>query len=83
MVKAPTQTVGYNGYPAVRISGEAAPATLPAMHRRDGAPVAQLPAGFGYEWTGPVAAEIQSGSPGAAPDCALLPARLPVPGRAL
>ena len=62
-VKAPTQTVGYNGYPAVRISGEAAPGyssgdAIAEMERL----VAQLPAGFGYEWTGQSLQEIQSGS---------------------
>ncbi len=62
-VKAPTQTVGYNGYPAVRISGEAAPGyssgdAIAEMERL----VAELPAGFGYEWTGQSLQEIQSGS---------------------
>ncbi len=49
----PMQTVRYNGYPAMRISGSAAPgqstgAALAEMERLAG----QLPAGFGYEWTG-------------------------------
>ncbi|CCE98189.1 multidrug-efflux system transmembrane protein [Sinorhizobium fredii HH103] len=62
-VKAPTQTVGYNGYPAVRISGEAGPGyssgdAIAEMERL----VAQLPPGFGYEWTGQSLQEIQSGS---------------------
>ena len=51
--KGPTQVVGYNGYPSVRISGEAAPgyssgAAIEEMERL----AAQLPEGFGYEWTG-------------------------------
>ncbi|QEL22520.1 multidrug efflux RND transporter permease subunit [Bosea sp. F3-2] len=61
--KGPTQVVGYNGYPAVRIAGQAAPgyssgAAIAEMQRlaRD------LPQGFGYEWTGQSLQEIQSGS---------------------
>ncbi len=47
------QTVRYNGYPAMRISGSAAPgsssgAAMDEMERL----AAQLPQGFGYEWTG-------------------------------
>ncbi len=47
------QTVRYNGYPAMRISGSAAPgystgAALAEMERL----AAQLPPGFGFEWTG-------------------------------
>ena len=47
------QTVRYNGYPAMRISGNAAPgystgAALAEMERL----AAQLPTGFGFEWTG-------------------------------
>ncbi|MBA4195342.1 MAG: multidrug efflux RND transporter permease subunit [Comamonadaceae bacterium] len=49
----PMQTVRYNGYPSIRISGSAAPgystgAALAEMERL----AAQLPQGFGYEWTG-------------------------------
>ena len=52
-ITGPMQTVRYNGYPAMRISGSAAPgqstgAALAEMERLAG----QLPAGFGYEWTG-------------------------------
>ncbi len=59
----PAQIVGYNGYPAVRIAGSAAPgftsgAAIAEMERL----AAQLPAGFGYEWTGQTLQEIQSGS---------------------
>ena len=61
--KGPTQVVGYNGYPSVRISGEAAPgyssgAAIEEMERL----ATQLPDGFGYEWTGQSLQEIQSGS---------------------
>lgn len=62
-VKAPTQTVGYNGYPAVRVSGD----TKPGYSSGDAIAemqnlIKQLPAGFGYEWTGQSLQEIQSGS---------------------
>ena len=51
--KGPTQIVGFNYYPSVRISGEAKPGytsgdALAEMERLAG----QLPRGFGYEWTG-------------------------------
>jgi multidrug efflux pump len=47
------QTVRYNGYPAMRITGAPAPgqssgAAMAEMERL----AAQLPQGFGYEWTG-------------------------------
>jgi multidrug efflux pump len=47
------QTVRYNGYPAMRISGSAAPgyssgAAMAEMEKL----AAQLPPGFAYEWTG-------------------------------
>ena len=47
------QTVRYNGYPAMRIGGSAAPglSTGDAMAEMERL-AAQLPAGFGYEWTG-------------------------------
>ncbi|HSQ71975.1 MAG TPA: efflux RND transporter permease subunit, partial [Rubrivivax sp.] len=47
------QTVRYNGYPAMRIGGSAAPgySTGDAMTEMERL-AAQLPAGFGYEWTG-------------------------------
>ncbi len=52
-VIGPMQTVRYNGYPAMRISGSAAPGyssgvAMAEMERL----AAQLPQGFGYEWTG-------------------------------
>ena len=61
--KGPAQVVGYNGYPAVRIGGNAAPgyssgAAIAEMERLAN----ELPAGFGYEWSGQSLQEIQSGS---------------------
>ncbi|WP_457280304.1 efflux RND transporter permease subunit [Polaromonas sp. P5_D5] len=52
-IKGAMQTVRYNGYPAVRISGSAAPgyssgAAMAEMEKL----AAQLPQGFGFEWTG-------------------------------
>src|SRR5690606_12841336 len=51
-VKGPTQIAAYNGYPAMRISGQAAPGhssgeAIAEMERL----AARLPAGFGFEWT--------------------------------
>jgi multidrug efflux pump len=61
--KGPAQVVGYNGYPAVRIGGQAAAGyssgdAIAEMERL----AATLPPGFGYEWTGQSLQEIQSGS---------------------
>ncbi|NTV85790.1 MAG: efflux RND transporter permease subunit [Burkholderiaceae bacterium] len=52
-ITGPMQTVRYNGYPSMRISGSAAPgqstgAAMMEMERL----AAQLPQGFGFEWTG-------------------------------
>jgi multidrug efflux pump len=52
-ITGPMQTVRYNGYPTMRISGEAAPgyssgAAIAEMERFANT----LPAGFAYEWTG-------------------------------
>jgi multidrug efflux pump len=57
------QTVRYNGYPAMRISGSAAPgystgAALTEMEQL----VSQLPQGFGYEWSGTSREEKLAGS---------------------
>lgn len=57
------QSVRYNGYPSMRISGMAAPgyssgAALAEMERL----AAQLPAGFAYEWTGQSREEKLAGS---------------------
>ena len=62
-VKGAMQTVRYNGYPAARISGGVAPgystgAALAEMEKL----AAQLPAGFGYEWTGQSREEKLAGS---------------------
>ncbi|MCA1285528.1 efflux RND transporter permease subunit [Salipiger bermudensis] len=59
----PSQIVGYNGYPSIRINGEAAPGyssgeALAEMQRI----AAELPPGFGYQWTGQSLQEIESGS---------------------
>lgn len=61
--KGAVQIVGYNGYPAVRISGDTTPgyssgAAIAEMERL----ASNLPAGFGYEWSGQSLQEIQSGS---------------------
>ena len=52
-VTGPMQTVRYNGYPAMRIEGAAAPgqSTGQAMAEME-ALAAKLPPGFGIEWTG-------------------------------
>ncbi len=57
------QTVRYNGYPAMRISGSAAPGfstgdALVEMERL----ASQLPQGFGFEWTGQSREEKLAGS---------------------
>ena len=57
------QTVRYNGYPAMRISGDAAPGrstgdAITEMERLAG----QLPPGFGYEWSGQSREEKLAGS---------------------
>lgn len=61
--RGPLQVVGYNGYPSIRISGQAAPGyasgdAIAEMERLAG----ELPPGFGYEWTGQSLQEIASGS---------------------
>jgi multidrug efflux pump len=62
-VRGPSQVVGYNGYPAVRIGGQSAPGyssgdAIAEMERL----ASELHAGFGFEWTGQSLQEIQSGS---------------------
>ncbi|MES2944677.1 MAG: efflux RND transporter permease subunit [Pseudomonadota bacterium] len=62
-VKGAMQTVRYNGYPAMRLSGSAAPgystgAALAEMEKL----ASQLPSGFGYEWTGQSREEKLAGS---------------------
>ncbi len=52
-VKGAMQTIRYNGYPAMRIGGSAAPgySTGDAMDEMEKL-AAQLPEGFAFEWTG-------------------------------
>ncbi|WP_382156810.1 efflux RND transporter permease subunit [Hydrogenophaga sp. ANAO-22] len=62
-ITGPMQTVRYNGYPSVRISGSAAPgmstgAAIAEMEKL----AAQLPQGIGYEWTGQTREEKLAGS---------------------
>ena len=62
-IVGPVQLVRYNGYPAVRLSGAAAPGAssgdaMAEMERL----AAKLPAGIGYEWTGQSLQEKASGS---------------------
>jgi multidrug efflux pump len=59
----PTQLIGFNGYPAVRITGEPRPGftsgqAIAEMERLASA----LPRGFGYEWTGQSLQEKVAGS---------------------
>ncbi|MEY4562770.1 MAG: hypothetical protein RLZZ618_2047 [Pseudomonadota bacterium] len=59
----PMQTIRYNGYPTMRISGEAAKGfssgdAMAEMERFAG----QLPAGFAFEWTGQSREEKLSGA---------------------
>ena len=61
--KGPTQVVGFNYYPSIRISGEAKPGytsgdAIAEMERLAGG----LPRGFGFEWTGQSLQEKLSGS---------------------
>jgi multidrug efflux pump len=61
--KGPMQVIGFNYYPAIRISGEAKPGytsgdAIAEMERL----AAKLPRGFGYEWTGQSLQEKLSGS---------------------
>ena len=62
-VSGAMQTVRYNGYPAMRIAGGAAPgySTGDAMAEMERL-AAQLPAGFGFEWTGQSREEKLAGS---------------------
>jgi multidrug efflux pump len=62
-VKGAQQTVRYNGYPAIRIAGTAAPgySTGDAMAEMERL-ATQLPRGFSYEWTGQSREEKLAGS---------------------
>ena len=62
-VTGPMQTVRYNGYSSMRLTGDASPGhstgqALDEMERL----AAQLPAGFAFEWTGQSREEKLSGS---------------------
>jgi multidrug efflux pump len=62
-ITGPMQTLRYNGYPAMSITGEPAPGhssgeALAEMEHL----AAQLPPGFAFEWTGQSREEILSGS---------------------
>ncbi|MCB5201855.1 multidrug efflux RND transporter permease subunit [Neorhizobium sp. T786] len=61
--KGAPQIVGYNGYPTMRISGAPVPgqssgAAIAEMERL----AAELPEGFGFEWSGQSLEEITSGT---------------------
>ncbi|HVL76118.1 MAG TPA: efflux RND transporter permease subunit [Noviherbaspirillum sp.] len=61
--KGPVQLIRYNGYPAMKIAGQAAPGyssgdAMAEMERLAG----QLPPGFGFEWTGQSREEQLSGA---------------------
>jgi multidrug efflux pump len=62
-VEGPLQTVRYNGYPAMKIAGDAAPgvSTGEAMAEMEKL-ASQLPPGFGFEWTGQSREEKISGA---------------------
>jgi len=62
-VNGPMQTTRYNGYPAMRLAGDVAPGRstgegMAEMERL----AAQLPTGFGFEWTGQSREEKLSGA---------------------
>ncbi len=62
-VSGPMQTVRYNGYPTMRIAGEAAPgrSSGDALTEME-ALAAKLPPGFGFEWTGQAREERLAGA---------------------
>jgi multidrug efflux pump len=62
-VTGPMQTIRYNGYPTMRLAGDAAPgySTGDAMDEMERL-AAKLPPGFAYEWTGQSREERLSGS---------------------
>lgn len=62
-MRGPSQVVGYNGYPSIRIGGQSAAGyssgdAIAEMERLS----RQLPDGFSFEWTGQSFQEIRSGS---------------------
>ena len=62
-ISGPMQTIRYNGYPTMRIVGDAAPgrSTGEAMDEMEQL-AAKLPPGFAYEWTGQSREEKLSGA---------------------
>jgi multidrug efflux pump len=62
-ITGPMQTTRYNGYPAMRLAGDAAPgrSTGEAMDEMERL-ARQLPPGFGFEWTGQSREEKLSGA---------------------
>ena len=62
-INGPMQTTRYNGYPAMRLAGDAAPghSTGEAMAEMERL-AKQLPNGFGFEWTGQSREEKLSGA---------------------
>ena len=82
--RARCRPIRYNGYPAMRISGVAAPgystgAAMDEMERL----AAQLPQGFGYEWTGQSREEKLAGAQAMILLRFRHPGGVPVPGRAV
>ena len=78
----PTQIVGFNYYPSVRISGSAKPGytsgdAIAEMERLAG----ELPRGFGFEWTGQSLQEKLSGSQAPLLLGAVGPGRVPAASR--
>ncbi len=60
---SPLQMIRYNGYPAMRISGSAAPGYSSGDAQKEMARLAdQLPRGYAIEWTGQSLQEQQAGS---------------------
>jgi multidrug efflux pump len=62
-INGPVQLIRYNGYPAIKLTGDAAPghSTGEAMAELERL-AAQLPPGFGIDWTGQSLEERTSGS---------------------
>ena len=83
-IRGPAQIVGYNGYPSVRISGQAAPwLLLGRCHRRDGTAGSGPAERLRLRVDRPVAAGDPVGLAGAGADRPVDPVRLPAPGGAV
>ena len=83
-ITGPMQTIRYNGYPTMRIAGDAAPgvSTGDAMAEMERL-AAQLPPGFGFEWTGQSREERLAGATAHLPVRLLAAGGVPVPGGAV